>query len=137
MTKNGLDIQTISIKRSDFQTDRVLLFGTGAVLLLSGQPWLFGQLCLLWLLPLYTFTQLLQKIRRFAEHTGEVKENTSGSWKPSLFGKLTIWPYNINYHREHHYKPGIPWDKLPDYYPEIEQRSGSELWQHIYDGKTI
>jgi hypothetical protein len=27
MTKNGLDIQTISIKRTDFQTDRVLLFG--------------------------------------------------------------------------------------------------------------
>ena len=25
MTKNGLDIQTISTKRTDFQTDRVLL----------------------------------------------------------------------------------------------------------------
>ncbi len=27
MTKNGLDIQTISTKRTDNQTDRVLLFG--------------------------------------------------------------------------------------------------------------
>jgi hypothetical protein len=27
MTKNGLDIQTISTKRTDFQTDRVLLLG--------------------------------------------------------------------------------------------------------------
>jgi len=27
MTKNGLDIQTISPKRTDFQTDRVLLLG--------------------------------------------------------------------------------------------------------------
>jgi hypothetical protein len=27
MTKNGLDIQTISTKRTDFQTDRVLVFG--------------------------------------------------------------------------------------------------------------
>jgi hypothetical protein len=27
MTKNRLDIQTISTKRTDFQTDRVLLFG--------------------------------------------------------------------------------------------------------------
>ncbi|WP_395626339.1 hypothetical protein [Daejeonella sp.] len=27
MTKNGLDIQTISTKRTDFQTDHVLLFG--------------------------------------------------------------------------------------------------------------
>jgi len=27
MTENGLDIQTISTKRADFQTDRVLLFG--------------------------------------------------------------------------------------------------------------
>ena len=27
MTKNGLDIQTISTKRTDLQTDRVLLFG--------------------------------------------------------------------------------------------------------------
>jgi hypothetical protein len=27
MTKNGIDIQTISTKRTDFQTDRVLLLG--------------------------------------------------------------------------------------------------------------
>jgi hypothetical protein len=27
MTKNGLDIQTITTKRTDFQTDRVLLMG--------------------------------------------------------------------------------------------------------------
>lgn len=27
MTKNGLDIQTISTMRTDFQADRVLLFG--------------------------------------------------------------------------------------------------------------
>jgi hypothetical protein len=27
MTKNGLDIQTISTKRTDFQTDHVLLLG--------------------------------------------------------------------------------------------------------------
>ena len=27
MTKNGLDIQTISTKRTDFRADRVLLFG--------------------------------------------------------------------------------------------------------------
>jgi hypothetical protein len=27
MTKNGLDIQTITTKRTDFQTDRVLLLG--------------------------------------------------------------------------------------------------------------
>jgi len=27
MTKNGLDIQTISTKRTEFQTDRVLLLG--------------------------------------------------------------------------------------------------------------
>jgi len=27
MTKNGLDIQTISTKRTDFQTDRVMLLG--------------------------------------------------------------------------------------------------------------
>lgn len=27
MTKNGLDIQTISTKRTDFQADRVLLWG--------------------------------------------------------------------------------------------------------------
>jgi hypothetical protein len=27
MTENGLDIQTISTKRTDFQADRVMLFG--------------------------------------------------------------------------------------------------------------
>jgi len=29
MTKNGLDIQTLSTKRKDFQADRVLQFGQG------------------------------------------------------------------------------------------------------------
>src|SRR5206468_2195644 len=68
---------------------------------------------LLWFLPYLTVTQLLQKIRSFAEHAAEdIDPSLSCSWAPVVLGRLTIWPYNINYHREHHSQPKIPWDQL-------------------------
>lgn len=73
---------------------------------------------LLWFVPLVTLTNLLQKIRSFAEHSGG-PEVTAGwpdwtySWRVGLLGRLTIWPYHINLHREHHARPLTPWHSLP------------------------
>ncbi len=73
---------------------------------------------LLWFIPLLTVTQLLQKLRSFAEHSGGPGVTPGWpfwtySWKVGLIGRLTIWPYNINYHREHHDKPALRWHELP------------------------
>ena len=93
---------------------------------------IFFHLLLLWFVPFLTITQLIQKIRSFTEHTFNEKGTTSGSWKVNLLGKLTIWPYNINYHREHHEKPNIPWDELPINFPNIKQKASTELWSTLY-----
>jgi fatty acid desaturase len=72
----------------------------------------------LWLLPLLTLTQLLQKLRSFAEHSGGPGvtpgwQDWTYSWRIGLIGRLTLWPYHINYHREHHARPALRWHELP------------------------
>lgn len=74
-------------------------------------------LLLLWLLPLLTVTNLLQKLRSFAEHSGGPGvtpgwDEWTYSWQPGWLGRLTIWPYNINRHLEHHRQPWLPWHQL-------------------------
>jgi fatty acid desaturase len=72
----------------------------------------------LWFLPLVTLTQLLQKIRSFAEHSGGPGvtagwDEWTYTWRVGILGRLTIWPYNINLHREHHSESDVPWHELP------------------------
>jgi fatty acid desaturase len=93
------------------------------------------RLAALWFLPYLTLTQLLQKVRSFAEHTAaDDPETRSCSWAPGLAGRLTIWPYNINYHREHHARPDVPWNRLPATFPDARQRQGAELRSHVWSG---
>jgi fatty acid desaturase len=93
------------------------------------------RLAALWFIPYLTLTQLLQKVRSFAEHTGDDADDRSCSWAPGLAGRLTIWPYNINYHREHHARPKVPWSRLPAAFPGARQRHGSELRWHVWTGE--
>lgn len=84
----------------------------GALLLAS------PRILLLWFVPLLTLTNLLQKVRSFAEHSGGPGVTRGWldwtySWRVGLLGRLTIWPYNINLHREHHLRPATPWHRLP------------------------
>ncbi|RUR20592.1 phosphatase PAP2 family protein [Legionella sp. km535] len=97
-------------------------------------PTAIMQVLFLWFLPYLTVTQLLQKIRSFAEHTQRTTDTDSGScsWAPSWLGTFFIWPYNINYHQEHHRKSNISWDELPKRFANAEQRPGKALIQHIW-----
>ena len=98
-------------------------------------PSLAFRLAALWFIPYLTLTQLLQKVRSFAEHTdAEGQDDRSCSWAPGLAGRLTIWPYNINYHREHHARPGVPWNRLPAAFPQARQRPGAALRSHLWIG---
>ena len=94
----------------------------------------------LWFVPLLTLTQLLQKVRSFAEHSGG-PGRTSGwndwtyTWRIGLLGRLTIWPYNINLHLEHHSAPHVPWHALPRLGAATPRfRSGRTLWTLLHRG---
>ncbi|KTD57012.1 Fatty acid desaturase [Legionella santicrucis] len=97
-------------------------------------PTVVIKVLLLWFLPYLTVTQFLQKIRSFAEHTQRKSDTDSGScsWAPSWLGSFFIWPYNINYHKEHHRFSNISWDELPKRFSNAEQRPGKTLIQHIW-----
>lgn len=90
---------------------------------------------LLWFVPLLTLTQLIQKVRSFAEHAPMDAPELSYSWRPGLFGRLVLWPYHINYHREHHVHPRVPWYRLPAEFPAVDQRPGRELPRLLWDGR--
>lgn len=88
----------------------------------------------LWFAPLLTLTQLLQKLRSYAEHSGGPGvtpgwDDWTYSWRPGILGRMTIWPYNINRHREHHRQPHLAWHRLPPVAAERECLAGSSLWR--------
>jgi len=99
-----------------------------------------GHFALLWFVPLFTLTQAIQKIRSFAEHgpmvPGSDDSELTYSWRPGLFGRLTLWPYHINYHREHHVQPRIPWYELPRSFPDSRLRPGRALLRLLWNGRA-
>ena len=76
-----------------------------------------AQFALLWLVPLMTITPALVRLRTIGEHLAipnrnelDASRHTEGSW----FEKLTVAPFNINYHLDHHLFPAVPYYKLPE-----------------------
>lgn len=90
---------------------------------------------ILWIVPLLTLTQALQKVRSFVEHAPMDAPELSYSWRPGWLGRALIWPYHINYHREHHVHPRVPWYRLPATFPGAEQRPGRGLWRVLWNGR--
>lgn len=97
----------------------VLLWSCMAIIVFVHSFSIALKISLLWFIPMLTITNLLQKLRSFAEHGGAtaytgVDHDWTYSWRVGWLGRLTIWPYNINRHREHHDTPFIPWYRLPE-----------------------
>lgn len=99
------------------------------------EPTLFLRAVLVWVVPLLTLTQAIQKVRSFAEHADLDAPELSYSWAPGWLGRLTLWPYNIQYHREHHARPDIPWYELPAKFPDREARPGRTLPALVWNGR--
>jgi fatty acid desaturase len=76
-------------------------------------PDIAWKVALLWIVPLLTLTQAIQKVRSFLEHAPMDAGELTYSWRPGWLGRLIVWPYHINYHREHHLHPKVPWHALP------------------------
>jgi fatty acid desaturase len=68
-------------------------------------------LVLYWLIPFVTWTQIANRLRRIAEHSGishkspdlQTRTTTHG-----LLARIFLAPKFISYHNEHHIYPGIP-----------------------------
>jgi fatty acid desaturase len=112
---------------------QVILFWAAAVACGLRWPEAAWPAIAIWLLTYATATQWLQKIRSFAEHTTADRDaSLSGSWEPGLLGRLVLWPYRIQYHREHHALPHLPWHRLPRA-PAIGRRlPGRALIHHLW-----
>lgn len=81
MTENGLDIQTISTKRTDFQADRVLLLGQVTEKKRKSQPFAFFKISFMparkwhiWLCPTHKGDPSKAKRATFCSRTNNDKD---------------------------------------------------------------
>ena len=81
---------------------------------LAGQPWLY---LLLWVLPWFTWYQLINRLRAIAEHGGMTRtpdrRNTTHHIRQSWLARVLFVPYHVGYHLAHHVDSGIPARNLP------------------------
>ncbi|MEZ4320872.1 MAG: fatty acid desaturase family protein [Myxococcota bacterium] len=112
----------------------VVLFWGGFAAFAWMEPTLAARAAFVWGVPLVTLTQGIQKVRSFAEHAALDAPELSYSWDPGLLGRIVLWPYNIQYHREHHEQPSIPWYRLPEVFPDRVARPGRGLLALLWNG---
>ena len=119
--------------------DRWLVVGfhLGAPLLAWATGYL-GPYLILWILPLCTVLQALLRFRAICEH-GAVRDQSS----PLLAARTNLgpgwlrwflFPYQVNYHIEHHLYPAVPHYNLPACHRELKLRGileGTEV-RHIF-----
>jgi len=77
-----------------------------------------------WIIPFATWTQVANRLRRVAEHSGIEGKEPSMQTRTTTHGLITSFflaPKNISYHNEHHMYPGIPCYNLPKVHEELLQ----------------
>ncbi len=69
-----------------------------------------------------TGVQLLNRVRRIAEHSGIPDRPLEIQTRTTIHGlgsRLFLSPKNIAYHNEHHLYPGVPLYRLPELHREL------------------
>lgn len=74
---------------------------------------------LLWLLPLATLPQLINRVRTIVEHAGDAANRST---VPGCLEYLLVAPYGYSYHFEHHLAPGIPFYRLAEAHARLRER---------------
>ena len=72
---------------------------------------LTATLCALYAIPSLTLLNLINRVRATAEHVGTERThelNSTRSIVPRWYERLTIAPFNVSYHLEHHLFPSVP-----------------------------
>jgi fatty acid desaturase len=97
--KNSMGYNLLRIAFYAAVISSFILSGNGMILLLY------------WFIPFATWTQIANRLRRIAEHSGindkslalQTRTTTHG-----IFARIFLAPKFISYHNEHHIYPGIP-----------------------------
>lgn len=118
---------------------------TFAAFALSGHPWLY---LLLWVLPYFTYYQIVNRLRSVAEHGGMTRSkdrrNTTHHVRQSLLARVMFVPYGVGYHLAHHVDSGVPFRNLPrlhdalvedGYFPaSAEWQNYRTFWRSCFGG---
>jgi fatty acid desaturase len=67
----------------------------------------------LWFVSLYTSFWFFFRLRVWTEHVG-LDEGETLRFTPTMLEKILFLPHNTWLHYEHHEKPSVPFDKLPE-----------------------
>lgn len=86
-----------------------------------------------WLIPFATWTQLANRLRRIAEHSGIDELDPSMRTRTTRHRVWVQWflaPKNISLHNEHHLYPGVPCYHLPKVHQAIMENAqvSNSLW---------
>ncbi len=100
-----------------------------AILISVGHGWLYLSL---WLWPLLTGYQLVSRLRNIAEHAvvGDANDplRNTRTTRASWWERLTVAPYWVNYHLEHHLFVSVPCWRLPTAHALLGQQG---LWPRM------
>ena len=95
-----------------FATERVLFPGFVAALAIAILYFHIGsQFLLYWVIPLFSFLQVLVSLRGFAEHAGRIDGDLLTHARTIDVGaleRIVFAPCNVNRHLEHHLYPSVP-----------------------------
>lgn len=104
----------------------------------------------LWMLPFFTWYQVVNRLRSIGEHGGmtrsDDRRHTTHIVTPNVLSRLFMAPLNVGYHLPHHVDSGIPFRNLPalqqmliedGYVPDhIVWPSYTALWKACASGST-
>jgi fatty acid desaturase len=88
----------------------------------ADQLWLYSA----WIAAYLTTFSLYLRIRSLAEHA--CTERTDDFWlntrttRAGVLARLTVAPMHVNFHREHHLLPAVPWFRLPQMHQLLKKR---------------
>ena len=89
---------------------------------------------LYWIVPLFTWLQVILRVRSIAEHFGLEYDHTftqARTTYPSWFDRLFVASKNVWYHLDHHLYPSVPFFNLPGLHRELKQLPTFRQEAHI------
>ncbi|MFT7611571.1 MAG: fatty acid desaturase [Parvicellaceae bacterium] len=91
-------------------------------------------LLMYWVIPFATWTQVVNRMRRVAEHSGVEGKSPAMQTRTTIhgfLGRFLLAPKNISYHNEHHLYPGVPCYHLPKVHKDLINSDAIKESLHI------
>ena len=95
---------------------------------------LWIQFLLFWIVPIFTWLQVILRIRSIAEHFGIEYDHVFSSSRttyPSWFDRIFIASKNVWFHIDHHLYPSVPFYNLPTLHKELNKLPSFREHAHI------